>query len=303
MHLTRVVRVALLAALACVAVLALYGCAGKTCPSGSPVTKDAPEKVAGHMLEYRMSKGAPVSYRFINSSMQTIEIGERSIPIESTETLSFTVTPAGMKDGDNAIGVTIDGLEVEASTIDGSIEADTEHLAGKSFDMTLSKVGVEGGLPETDELDYSIGPEGPKSILTGFGAMFPDLPDGPIEIGDTWPSVLEMNEKTDSNDVTITINAVNTLVGFETYMGLPCAKISSVLTGTMEGSGTEQGAQWTLTSDIDGTGTWYFAHKKGILVSDVTAGTAAGAIVVDAPDGQMTMPVTREYEMMTELVQ
>jgi hypothetical protein len=71
----------------------------------------------------------------------------------------------------------------------------------------------------------------------------------------------------------------------------------------MEGSGTEQGAQWTLTSDIDGTGTWYFAHKKGILVSDVTAGTAAGAIVVDAPDGQMTMPVTREYEMMTELVQ
>jgi hypothetical protein len=298
MNHTRVLRTVLLAAVATIAILALAGCAGRTCPSGSPATK-----ASGHVLEYKMSKGDPMSYRFINSSVQTMEIRGQSIPVESTETLSFTVTPAGMKGGDNAIGITIDDLEVEASTIDGAIEADTEHIAGKSFDMTLSKTGVEGGLPESDELDYSIGPEGPKSVLTGFEAMFADLPDGPIEIGDTWPAVIEMNESTDSNDVKITINAVNTLEGFETFMGMECAKISAVLTGVLEGSGTEQGAQWTMTSDIDGAGVWYFAHKKGILVSDVTDGTATGAIVIDGPEGQMSIPVFREYEMVTELVQ
>jgi hypothetical protein len=86
-------------------------------------------------------------------------------------------------------------------------------------------------------------------------------------------------------------------------MGMECAKIASVLTGTVAGNGTEQGATWTMTSDLDGAGTWYFAYKKGILVSDVTEGTSAGAIVVDAPDGQLTMPITREYLMATELVQ
>jgi hypothetical protein len=250
-----------------------------------------------------MAEGDPVSYTFTNESVQTIELGDQSIPIESTEVLSFTVTPAGMKDGDNALSITVDGLAIEASTIDGAIEADTGHLAGKTFDMTLSKIGVEGGLPETDELTYSVGPEGPKNLLTSFGVMFADLPDGPVEIGGTWPAVIEMSETTDSSDVTITINAVNTLEGFETFRGMKCARIASVLTGTVEGSGTEQGAAWTMTSDFGGTGTWYFAHEKGILVSDVTEGDATGAIVVDAPNGQMTMPITRDYYMATELVQ
>jgi hypothetical protein len=286
------------------AVLVLAGCAGKTCSSGSPAAGEIGSgRTAGHVLEYRMSDGDPMTYKFTSRSEQTLEVNGQSIPVDSTEILSFLVTPAGVKSGDNALTITVEGLSVEASSIDGAIEADTEHLTGKSFDMTVSKSGVEGNLPETDELDYSIGPEGPKSVLAGFGAMFPDLPDGPVEIGDTWPSVLEMNEASGSSDVDITIDADNTLVGFETFMGYECAKITSVLDGVLEGSGTQLGASWTMTSVIDGTGTWYFAYKKGILVSDVTEGTASGAIVVQTPDGEMSMPVMRDYSMVTELVQ
>ena len=78
--------------------------------------------------------------------------------------------------------------------------------------------------------------------------------------------------------------------------------ITAVLTGTIEGEGTQQGMAWTMQSDMDGAGTWYFAYKEGILVSDVTEGTADGAIVVHAPNGEMIMPVTREYSMAMELM-
>ena len=58
-----------------------------------------------------------------------------------------------------------------------------------------------------------------------------------------------------------------------------------------------------MFTEMDGAGTWYFAHKEGILVSDWTEGTADGSITVNSPDGEMVIPVTREYTMLTRLVQ
>ena len=77
-----------------------------------------------------------------------------------------------------------------ASSPQGDLEADVGDVVGGSFDMTLSTLGVEGGLPDPDVLRYTIGPEGPKSVIPGFGVMFPDLPEGPLTVGDTWPATL-----------------------------------------------------------------------------------------------------------------
>ena len=295
MHLKRALSVALCVAAVAAAAVVLTGCAAKTGAGawGDPDT--------GLVLEYRMSSGDDMSYRFTSDSVQTMEIQGQSVLVESAEALSFSVEPKGAKDGDHALGITIDALTVTVSSPKGKIEADTESVVGESFDMTLSKLGAEGGLPDPDALQYTIEPEGPKSIITGFGVMFPDLPEDPITIGDTWPATLEIVEQSDASNVVITINAVNTLEGFERVDGLECAKMTAVLTGTIEGEGTQQGVTWTMLSDMDGSGTWYFAYKEGILVSDVTEGTADGAIVVHAPSGEMNMPVTREYSMIVEL--
>ncbi len=207
----------------------------------------------------------------------------------------------GAKEGDHALGITIDGLTVTVSSPRGELEADTENVVGESFDMTLSKLGAEGGLPDPDVLQYTIGPEGPKSVITGFGVIFPDLPEGPITVGDTWPTTVEISEASGEGNVIITVDAINTLEGFETIDGFECAKIEAVLTGTIEGGGIQQGAEWTMQSHMEGGGTWYFAYKEGILVRDITEGIADGTIVVDSPNGEMTIPVTREYGMVTEL--
>ena len=296
MYLKKALSVALCVVAVAAAAVALTGCAAKTgaCAWGDPDT--------GLILEYRMSGGAVTSYRVTSDFVQTMEIQGQSVPVVSTEILSFSVEPKGAKDGDHALGITIDGLIVTASSPEGEIDADTENVVGESFDMTLSKLGAEGGLPDPDVLQYTIGPQGPKSVITGFGVIFPDLPEGPITVGDTWPATVEVAEESDQGDVVITVHAVNTLEGFETVEGLECAKIAAVLTGTIEGGGTQQGAEWTMQSDMDGSGTWYFAYKEGILVRDVTEGTADGTIVVHAPNGDMTIPVSRDYSMVTELM-
>jgi len=296
MYLKKTLGVALCVVAVAAATVVLTGCAVKTgaCAWGDLDT--------GLILEYRMSEGAVTSYRFTSDFVQTMEIQGQSVPIVSTETLSFSVEPKGAKDGDHALGITIDGLTVTVSSPKGEIEADTENVVGESFDMTLSKLGAEGGLPDADALQYTMGPEGPKSIITGFSVIFPDLPEGPITIGGTWPTTMEVVEESDQGNAVITIHAVNTLEGFETVDGFECAKIAAVLTGTIEGGGVEQDAEWTMSTDMDGAGTWYFAYKEGTLVRDVTEGTADGTIVVNGPSGEMTIPVSREYSMVTELV-
>ena len=324
MDFRRVLRAAMLVMGVTAVVLILAGCAAKTGTSTTGATEDVAEVAVeeaveeavetaaveveevvvdpGIVLEYLMSDGAPVSYTFTSESTQTMQIQDKSIPVESIETLSFSVQPNGMSDGVYALGITIDGLNVTVASPTGAMDADAEEVVGKGFDMTLSKQGVEGGLPDPDALTYMMGEEGPKSVIPGFGVMFPDLPDGPVRVGDTWPARLEMTEGDGESSVVIAIDAVNTLEGLDTIDGFECARITTVLTGTISGGGTQQGAAWSMDSVMDGTGTWDFVYQEGILVSDWTEGTADGAITVDAPDGKVAMPVTREFNMVTELI-
>ncbi|MCK4409291.1 MAG: hypothetical protein KAW67_04355, partial [Candidatus Eisenbacteria sp.] len=222
MHLKSVLCVVLCVVAVAAAAYTLTGCAGKTgaCAWGDLDT--------GLILEYRMSSGDAMSYTFTNDSIQIMEVQGQSIPIELAEMLSFSVEPKGTKDGHHTLGITIDDFVATASSPQGELEADVDAVVGESFDMTLSKLGAEGGLPDPDVLQYNIGPEGPKSVITGFGVMFPDLPEGPITVGDTWPTTVEIVEQSDESNVVITIDAVNTLEGFETVDGLECAKITAV---------------------------------------------------------------------------
>jgi len=270
----------------------LAGCAG-TCGVASK----------GTTLEYRMNDGDAASYRMTSDMVQTMQYGETSVPVESTEVLEFSVTSGGTEGGLIRLGVTVDDLSVVATSPQGSGEADVSGAVGGTFDMTLTRLGEEGSLPETDAVVYTLEPQGPKSLIPIFGAMFPDLPGHPIDIGDSWPSTLEMIDDSGNSVVSVTIDAVNTLDGFETVGGMKCARISSVLSGTIEASGVQDGAEWSLSSATDGTGVCYFAHEDGLLVSDSTEGTADGSITVQGPTGEIVIPVSRTYTMTTELIQ
>ena len=270
----------------------LSGCAG-TCGVAS----------TGTTLEYRMDEGRALAYRQTSHMIQTMDVRGQSVPVESNEVLEFSLLPGETSGGLLRLGVTIDDVSVVATAPQGSVEADVADALGRSFDMTLSVIGEEGGLPDSETLVYTLEPQGDRSLIPMFGSMFPDLPGHPVDVGDTWPSTITMEDDTGDTELRITIDAVNTLEGFEEHGGHDCARISAVLTGVIEGSGSQEGADWSMFSETEGTGIWHFAHREGILVSDVTEGTASGSITVDAPNGEIEIPVTRTYTMSTELIE
>jgi hypothetical protein len=285
--------IALVIVLAAAGVLA--GCAAR---SGSCVWGD---KDTGLILEYRMSEGDPIAYKYKSEFNQVMQAQGQEIPVDSVQTIAFSIAPSGMKGNDHSIGITIDGMHILIDAPEGGIDEDVEEVAGASFEMTLSRTGEEKNLPNRDVLEFSVGPEGPRSIIPVFSALFPDLPGRPVVVGDSWPSVVDVEEKEGEGSTVLHLDVVNTLDGFETVDGRECARITSAFTGTITGNGIQQGAEWTFESDTDGTGVLIFDFERGVVVSDVSTGTADGTITVNAPMGEMIMPVMRTFTMSTRL--
>lgn len=272
--------------------------------AGCAARYDAPawgDKDTGLILEYRMPKGDALAYEYVSEFQQIMQAQGQEIPIDSVQTVEFSIVSSGMKDEVYAVGVTIAGMHVLIDTPGGGIDEDVEEVAGGSFDMTLSRIGEEGDLPENDVLQFTIASEGPRSMVPVFAAMFPDLPGRPIVIGESWPTEINVIEEESQGQTRLHLDVVNTLDGFEMVGERECARITSTFTGTIMGNGVEQGAEWTFESETEGTGVLFFDFKNGVFVSDTSTGTADGAITVNGPMGEMEMPVTRTFIMTTRL--
>lgn len=285
---------ALLAALCCLSVLA--GCAAR-----EHVTE---EPDAGLVLEYSMTEGQVLTYEMSNSFVQALQIEERSFETVSTSSLVFSTRPKGKKGDDHTIGVTVESLDVSVSTPQGELTPDTSTVTGKGFDMTVSVIGEESDLEGAASVKYDMGPAGERGLTTEFSNIFPDLPGKPMAVGESWTTTTNVTEDTGQASIRITTESVNTLMGFETIGGRECARIAVDFVGTLEGEGKEQGVDWTTAGDLSGTGTIYFAHKEGILISEATSGVGDGVIVgVGGADREMTIPMTREFSFETKLVE
>ena len=99
-------------------------------------------------------------------------------------------------------------------------------------------------------------------------------------------------EESDAGDMVISIDVVHTLDGYEKIDGTDCARIASALTGTVEGTGAQQGVEWVTEGEIEGAGTWYFDYKKGRLVRDVTQITGTGTTTAAGEEGDLTIPLS-----------
>jgi hypothetical protein len=167
--------------------------------------------------------------------------------------------------------------------------------------MVVSPLGKELEIIGADEIIYDMGPEGERSIEPTFHGILPDLPAGPVVVGDSWTATDSIVETSDDGEMLIVLNHTHTLSGYETVDGMECAKITNTFTGTITGSGVEQGMQLTSEAGIEGTETWYFAYKEGIFVGTSAEGAAKGVIKgVDNP--AINIPMTRTYQIAGTLL-
>ncbi len=287
-------HVCLLTSLATLIILLVIGCAANKAFWGNPKS--------GLILQYRLSEGQVLKYQTSSDFIQTLEIMGNTMEVESTQLLTFSLKCTGQEEDHYDIGVTIDTMFFNIFSPQGDFAADMGEVMGKSFNMTVSILGKEKNLIGVDEIQYDLASEGKRSIRSEFENFFPDMVEKPLKIGDSWESAWHSTEKSESGETRFEFKSINVLEGYEIVNGMDCARLTAKLTGSLEGTGEQQGMDLVTEAEIEGTIVWYFAYQKGILVQSKTSGIGEGTISASGAQN-MNIPMVREFEIEAKLVQ
>ena len=275
------------------AICMLAGCAAKTAPVwGDPQT--------GLILQYRMPEGQVLKYESWGETHQTLNVMGQTIDVDMASTNIFSVESKGKKENDHQLTITIDGMSIKIQSPQAELEPDMSTVIGKSFDMVLSSLGKELELIGAEAIEFDMGPEGTRNVAAGFQDVFPAVADRPVKVGDTWPDESIVTDKSSSGEAIIKVSSVNTLEAFETIDGLECVRVSAKASGTIEGTGEQQGMELITKGDIKGTATWFFAYKEGLFVKQTMEGSIEGT--VNVPSQSIDIPFTREMTSEIKLV-
>ena len=283
-----------LVGLVSMAISLTVGCAAKKAATEGPE--------ADFDFRYQLAEGDVLKYRIKSSFVQTVKVGGRAMEVTASETRDFSMKSLGDPDGNLNLLLTMDAMDIKITGPQGDIATDMSEVIGKSFKMMLSVLGEELEISGANAIQYDIGPQGKRSIESQFSAFFPDLPGGTIGMNDSWKTEAIVTEEGINGDLTVSITSNNTLVGFERIHGLECAKIAAPFTGTLKGRGEEQGVELITDGKITGTGTWYFAYREGIYVSETSAGIAEGTVTAMTPE-KMEIPLKRDFNIEVTLLE
>ncbi len=272
--------VALVAATA----LFLSGCAARTAG-----VEAAP--AAGVVLQYKMPAGQVLKYRETGEVKESGEVMGQMIESITKATNAFSFRAKGPQGANHLLGVTIDDMTIHISSMQGDLSPDLKTVVGKSFDMVISPLGIEVDVSGAESVQYEF-MGSTRNLASGFKIFFPDLPGRPVEIGDTWPSNFTIADKNETTDIRIEMQGVCTLDGFETVEGMECARVKTEYTGTIQGTGNQQGAELYFSGTSKGNDVWYFAIKEGLYVKSMS--DVVNDMVIDVTGPQnLTIPTTQ----------
>jgi hypothetical protein len=277
-----------------VLLLAVFVLAG-----GASVAMVSPQNAVS--LVYQFPEGRTLSYTTASTQVQNMDVMGQAMTTESNSTTEFTLKAKGMKDGNFVIGVMIDSSKADISSPQGNMSPDMSVIVGKSFDMTVSKLGQEIDVSQAEAIKYDLPTGGTRDLSAGFQAFFSNLPDRPVKAGDTWPSEDTIVQKEGTGETRVHFVSQNTFDGIETVDGYECARIKAALTGTVTGNLEQGGVGLSIDMKMDGTDVWYFAIKEGIYVKSDMKASIGGVVAVGEP-ANMTIPVTGETRQSASLI-
>jgi hypothetical protein len=186
----------------------------------------------------------------------------------------------------------------------GERSVDLSPIIGKSFGLTFSPKGDELEFSGVDTLvvDFGQMQGGKQNARNFFRTILPDLPEKPVKIGETWTDKDTMMMNRSGMKIKTNTDGKNTLEGYETVDGIECLKISSKMTGILDGAGQTMGMDMNFEGDIEGKSTWYFAYKKGTFVKVEAESFMEGTIAISGQTN-MTMPISVESKSTINLVE
>ena len=281
----------------CLAVMLLFSCASKKAMWGNE--KD------GFILSYRLSPDQSWSYQSTGEEITNLVIMGNEQETKASSRNDYTVTANESKETNLSLTVTIDEFVRDTNSPQGEWSVDSSPIIGKNFTLILSPLGKELEFDGIDELKIDMGDQdgGEQSVLNYYRNPFPNLAEKPLKIGESWTEADSFTAPAGNMQVTVNTETKHSLTGMETIDGLECLKVSSTVTGILTGIGEQDGNDLMLDGKLDGSGTWYFAYKKGMLLKADSASDLNGDIDVSGGGFDLKIPITQKTNSIVKLVQ
>jgi hypothetical protein len=179
----------------------------------------------------------------------------------------YTFTRVGEGAGGLSATAVLDSLGVGVSSPHGRQVFDTRYLAGSEFALTISE---RGGAPAYDAepvFDMTGMLEGTVTLSRLMNYGFPELPDHPVTVGDSWTSRSARSQVEAYLTMPASIETEYSFTGWETIDGVDCARIEARIVGKMTAQAVLQhGQRADYTGTLEGHATWHFDPDAGSLL-------------------------------------
>jgi hypothetical protein len=293
MRIKLIMRIPATATLLIVAQIVISGCG-----AARSMTDGTEDSV---VLRYVGPESGTLKYEVTNDFTQEMDVMGKEVSIEMDETGVYSFVPQTEVDDPYRFDVTIDTMDIQVRIPDGLLTPDVSQVVGKHFTMARSPHGKEYGFAGAEDIKLEVAPGEEQSPVTNIRALFPDLPEAAVRIGDQWSSVDTLEEHSSSGFLRIVMSSIHELAAFDEHLGMKCAVIESRVEGSFESSRTQHGMEFVSDGIINGTDTWYFAYDEGLFVG--SQGRGVGEFITRTEGARaIRIPSTREYAMAVKLV-
>ncbi|HYO47799.1 MAG TPA: hypothetical protein VEY33_14035, partial [Gemmatimonadota bacterium] len=188
-----------------------------------------------------------------------------------------------------------DSLSIESVP---QADSDFSAIYGKPVRIVMDERGTVTEVVLPDSIPDSASRLDLASTYRGF---YPVLPVEPVAEGATWSDTV--NVRTNQNGLDMTIQRVNhyTARGSAEYASQTALQIDYTAEVSLEGSGSQQGADISLSGEGTGSGSFYFLPDPGLYLG----GTETSEVKMDAfvvAGGQnLLIPIVQQREETIEL--
>lgn len=243
-------------------------------------------------LVYHYPSDMPVNYLKTQKITQTMDVNGEEMRVNIDFRLDFSVKSAGMQDKNIKLEFRVDSMYQSVDSPQGKVGGYVPDASGKVFDMVYTPSGKEIDNSGAKAVVVNIEGTGPSNLSQAFNGILPVLPAGQVSPGFSWDYSDTVKFDTETSSLNQIVRSKNTFLGFEDYMGVKCAKISSDLDGIWNMKNQAQGMDMTLKGDFTGTSLFWFAPDKGYFMKETVSMKMKG--IIDMPSVGATFPIVMD---------
>ncbi len=255
------------------------------------------DPVAAQTLRYGAEPGTTHTYVRTQRDhvTQTVNGAEQTADVNSY--WRFDVTMGDSEGGSRTVEIVHDSLSIQSGP---QADSDFSALYGKPVTVKMDERGAVSEVILPDSIPPAAGRLDLASTYRGF---YPVLPAEPVSAGGGWTDT--MNLKTNQNGLDLTIQRINhyTASGNAEYAGKTALKIDVTSEVAIEGSGSQQGADISLSGTGTGTGAFYFLPDPGVYLGGTETGEMKMDAFVVAGAQNLVIPIVQQREETIELVE